>query len=256
VASADIRPERIAERIDRLHPLTVFSQEWMALTQGGGVEQANRLSLVGIPSHMESRRDAINKEIFRQGRETSVETIGDDDQVLMVHQQHGFPLFAIAEIAACRRAYDADVQSKPLRFTLPEQEARTWSIEPADAAQSHRWFALALALGYIERVGTDYVYREPTNGYAATEHELVKGEMDRALGRERARDEFLRRGFASALDASWKDEVRRVGGNEPMYQKLSAWVAAERARTNDPSYTAEFRKDLELVQEFAESIRP
>jgi len=255
IASTDIRQEQIAERLARLQPLAVFSPEWNALTLGGGVSPPRRILLVGLPSHMVGKVEAIRRSLPIEARDAQFEQIGNEDRVLMFTQHHGFPLFALAEIEQCRRAFSNDHAGHVLRFTMPDDEVRRWSIEPTGVMAAQQWFAIALALGRIERVGANYVYKERTAGLGDVEHLFETSGVGRSDARQRARDAFNERGFASAFEQTWPSEVRRLGGNDAVYELLQAWIRLEQERATGADFPTEFREDLDAVRRYAEQIR-
>lgn len=255
VAGTQIRSELVAERLDRLQPLAVFTGEWDALTQGGLAERPQRVALLGLPERMaeeEERQKDIIGRLHVPNRETTPVGIAEDDRVLMLAQHHGFPLFALAEMSDCRRAFEADAASRELRFTLPEQEARRWSVEPTGAEESSQWFAVAIALGSIRQdpIRGGYVYTDGGNG---GERVLTRGDRDPERAREQARDEFLRQGLGDVFQSSLGREL--ANGGVPLYERLQQWLARETDRASDHAYPAAFRSDIAEVQKFAESIR-
>ena len=252
LASSQIRPEQVAERMDRLQPLAVFTPQWNALTNGA-VPPPQRLSVLGLPSRLaveEQTSGAIRTRLQGQSLDPTIVDTGESDRVLMIAQHHGFPLFALAELEQCRQAYNADPASKALRFTLPEDEARRWSVEPASASESVRWFAVALALGQIR-------YDAGLGGYvfesdALGRRELCHGESSAERSRQVARDEFLRQGLS--------DQVQHALGRAKsnlvdVRQRLDAWLTTEQQRATDAAYPEAFREDLREVGLFLESIR-
>lgn len=256
VAGTQISAELVAGRLDRLQPLAVFTSEWEALTQGGVAERPQRVALLGLPVRMAAKEEGDRDIIGRlqiPNRETTVVPIADDDRVLMTTQHHGFPLFALAEFADCRIAADADPASRELRFTLPELDARRWTVEPTGASASAQWFAVALSLGHVrfDPVLGGYVYADGTS--AGGEHVLNKGQDNAERAREQARDEFLRRGLSDGFQAFLSRSLNSGGG--ALYERLAPWIAQEEARAADASYPTSFRHDLSAVKQYAENIR-
>lgn len=256
VAGTQIRPELVSERLDRLQPLAVFTSEWEALSQGGVAERPQRLALLGLPGRMAAKEEAEKDIIGRlqiPNRETNLVPIADDDRVLMTTQHHGFPLFALAELADCRKAIDADAASRELRFTLPEQEARRWAVEPTAANASAQWFAVALALGHVrlDQVLGGYVYVEGT--LTGSEQVLNQGTVDANSAREQARGEFLKRGLADGFKAFLSKGV--TNGSGDLHERLRPWLTQEETRSEDPSYPSAYRTDLAAVKQYAASIQ-
>lgn len=254
VAASSIPADRVAERLDRLQPLAVFTPEWDSLTQGSAAAPPERVALLGLPELMASEEEAqhgIRNRMQVKNRDFGTVPIPDDDRVLMMAQYHGFPLFALAEIGDCKRAYDSDPSTKELRLTLPDPDARRWSVEPATAHESAQWFAVALALGYVRlnAVVGGYVFREST----ADERVLNRDERSPERSREQARDEFLRQGLADPFRRVLTGELSK--GTESLYNRLQEWLEKESRNLQEKEYPAAFRVDVAQVSEYAKSIR-
>jgi hypothetical protein len=245
-----ISTDTISERVNRLSPLAVFTGDWDALRDAASVEG---LCLIGLPESMSDREGEVKSGIDASVRaEVQVIIHGDDERVVMTKQQHGFPLYALAEIEQCRHAFESsDALTRPLRFILQEQQARSWSILPLDAQTSQSYFALALALEWIRRAGQEYIYQENRNGA-----EIVLGAAaDPIEARQQARDTFLRAGLSSAVKAYLDGRVR-AEGNEALYTQLGQWIEKQEQYAAKPEYPADFRREIDLVRKHQQSIRP
>jgi hypothetical protein len=246
-----IPAEQIAHAVDRLAPLAVFTGDWAAHPDSQMLEA---LTLLGLPESMGSQTAEVRSLVPASSRsDVELITHQDEERVVITAQHHGFPLFALAEMAECRRAYaDSDALTRALRFVFPEQSVRTWDIFPVEARDSRQYFALGLGLGQVRRAGTDYVYN---NGQERALDVRLGGSPDPVQARQVARDEFLKGGFASEVRATLDTRVLREG-NVPLYEMLGRWIEEQDRHAADPEYPAEFQIDVELVREFRKSIRP
>jgi len=172
----------------------------------------------------------------------------------MISQTHGFPLFAVAEMAICRQAIDADSLGRVLRFTLPDADARNWQIFPALANEANKWFAVAVAVSAVTRDLDSYTYVQPGDERAMP-LVLFEGEGGAEGARRAARDAFNQQGLATGFQQGLKAVSRAKGGNAGLVTLLDDWVTKEQAKATNARYPAEFKKDLDEVSRFADSIR-
>jgi hypothetical protein len=245
-----IPAEEIARRMDRLAPLAVFTSDWTSLPESSDVE---KLWLIGLPESMADQTEAVLSKLAPESRAaTDVVVHSDEERVVMTVQDHGFPLYSLAEVQECRRAFEAsDAATRALRFVLPEESARAWDVLPLDPSASRQFFALAMALGRVRRVGQDYVYNP---GDARSVDIPLASAADRAAARQAARDAFLAAGYSSQIKSALEGRMRQEG-NEELYTELGAWLAQEESRAADADYPAEFQREIEAVREYQQSIR-
>ena len=246
-----IPAEVIADRVNRLSPLAVFTAEWSSMPDAQMVEG---LSLVGIPESMAAQQKTVHDQVAAdQRQQVQILTHQDEERVVMTTQNHGFPLFALAEIQKCRHAFaDSDAITRSLRFVLPEENVRTWEVLPLGAREARVQFAISLALGNVRRAGQSYVFN---TGDSRSVDVPLASASDPVEARQRARDEFLRAGYASQIKSVLDSRVL-TEGNKPLYDELGRWIDEQEQLADDPDYPPKFRQDIDLVREYRKSIRP
>jgi hypothetical protein len=246
-----IPPEIIADRVNRLSPLAVFTADW---SSSQDARMVNELYLVGLPESMDGQQKAVEEKIAAEHRaEVQIVTHQDEERVVMTTQNHGFPLFALAEIQKCRHAFEeSDAMTRSLRFILPEENVRSWDILPVGAREARMYFALSLALGNVRKAGQRYIFN--AGGTRSVDVPLAS-DPDPVEARQRARDEFLRAGYGSQLKNLVESRVIEEG-NKPLYEQLGAWIQEQEELATDPDYPARFRQEIDLVREYRQSIRP
>lgn len=241
----------IAERMNRLAPLAIFTAEWNTRPESREVE---RLWLIGLPESMAGQQGAV-RERLSVGRRTEAQIVRhqDEERVILTVQHHGFPLYALAETQECRRAFqESNPADRILRFVLPEDEVRQWDLVPVEPREARQLFALALALGRIRRAGQRYVYNSGSPRSLDIE---LGAHADPVAAREAARDGFLLGGHSSEVRA-WLEARTREEGNGPLYDELGRWLEQQEDHARDPEYPQEFLREIEAVREYRRSIRP
>ena len=246
-----IPAEVIADRVNRLSPLAVFTADWSSMPDAQMVEE---LYLVGIPESMAGKQKTVHDQVAAdQRQQVQILTHQDEERVVMTAQNHGFPLFALAEIQKCRQAFtDSEAVTRSLRFVLPEESVRSWEVLPLGAREARIQFALSLALGNVRRAGQSYVFNA---GDSRSVDVPLASAPDPVEARQRARDEFLRAGYASQIKSALDSRVLNEG-NKPLYDELGRWIDEQEQLAADPDYPAKFQQDIESVREYRKSIRP
>lgn len=257
LANTRIPAGEISARLNDLSPLAVFTAEWRALEGTPQFPEPQRLWLIALPDHMGASKEEILSKLPPQHRDTQFVPTRGDDRVVMTTQHHGFPLFALAELTECRRAFDeSDMRGRVLRFTMPE--AKEWRIEPLDPGEACLWFAVALATGRVMRRGREYRYISDSRANGQVVDQLLdEGCEDPAEARRRARDAFVAAGLATDVQRGIQSEIDRDGGNSALYARLIEWCEKQEAAAaaNPADFPGEFLVDVRRVRRFAESIR-
>lgn len=257
LANTRIPAGEISARLNDLSPLAVFTARWRALEGTPQFPEPQRLWLIALPDHMGASKEEILSKLPPEHRDTQFVPTRGDDRVVMTTQHHGFPLFALAELTECRRAFDeSDLRGRALRFTMPE--AKEWQIEPLRPDEACQWFALALATGRVTRRGREYRYLSDSRSNGQVVDQLLdEGSEDPAESRRRARDAFVAAGLATDVRHRTLTEIDREGGNSALYARLIDWSEKqEAAAATDPAaFPGEFLADVNSVRKYAESIR-
>lgn len=247
----------IGDRLNQLSPLAVFTAEWRAVEGTPQFPEPQRLWLIALPEHVAASKEAIVSKLSPEHRDTQFVPTQGDDRVVMTTQFHGFPLFALAETAECRRAFDqSDLRGRALRFTLPE--AKEWQLEPVGPEEACQWFAIALATERVVRRGREYRYISDARSNGQVVDQLLAEESEEpAEARRRARDAFLSAGLATEVRHYTLSGIDRDGGNQTLYARLIDWCKRQEAAavTNPSAFPDEFATDVERVRKYAESIR-
>lgn len=245
-----IPSEQVTDRLGELYPLAVYEPSWEANPAQNEVE---RLRFLGLPeASMDQEPEIASKLPARIRSETEFVGHADPDRVVMTVQDHGFPLFALAEAGKLHLAFD-DLSSseKNLCFVLPEQEARNWSFLPEGAAESKKLFGLAFVLGLIKKVGPRLVFNSGGSGAVDT----VLGEaQDPAQGLQNALDEFLAGGYSTEVKATLREAEE--ADTTDLHTRCREWVEGHRGRESAPDYPEVMRDIVDRVEKYTESIRP
>lgn len=244
VGQIPLSPAVVADRLSRLEPFVLYTQEWGATD---GASQVRRSAIVAGPEKLADHRETL---AVAMAGDLELTSVGDPDRVLMTAQAHGFPLFAVAEIEQCRAAYSADDPARRmLRFTLPETEAREWDMRRPTTEDSERWFAVGLALGKVRRVQQRYELLDGTGTSLA----LGDGDEDPAAARKEARRKFGAAGYGIRIKRH-VDTIAKRDGNDAVSAPLSLWLHSEETKAALPEYPAEFQSDVALVRAYRNSI--
>jgi len=246
-----IPAEEIAARMNHLSPLVVFTAQWHSRPESKDVA---RLHLLGLPTSMEDKKETVLENLEYQMRQLT-ETVphGDEERVVMTVQCHGFPLYALAEVGDCQKAFeDSDPMDKILRFVVPDKAIRNWKLLPLDPKDARRWFAIALAIGRVRRAGTALIYN--AGGPRSVDIELAN-EPDRGAAYRAARDAFLKGGYAAELKAAIEGRLR-AEGNQSLHDELGYWVREQEEYATRPEYLKDAKQDLELVRQYQREISP
>jgi hypothetical protein len=249
-------PADIATRLSQLQPLVTFTSDFASRLRGGSISHPPQPArLLGVPEgivpEFQEARGSFSGSEREYGQPVAIR---DQDRILMISQTHGFPLFAVAELAICRQAIDVDSLGRILRFTLPDADARSWQIFPALASEANKWFAVAIAVGAVTRDLDAITYLQPGDDRAMP-LVLFEGDGDAEVARRSARDAFNMQGLATGFQQGLKSVARTRGGNSGLVAMLDEWIERERGKAVNPRYPAEFRKDVEEVARFADSLR-
>jgi hypothetical protein len=249
LATIPMSPRSVGERVNQLEPFVLFTGQWRSTD---GARRTARLDLIGVPGRVKAQENEIRAGIepLRRG-DAQIIDHGDPDRVIMTGQTHGFPLFALSEVAECKHAFDAmPGLEQNLRFTLPEPEARRWDITPMSNEEAPKWFALALALKRIKREMQRYGFVQG-EGVPVP---LGQPSENPETARQNARNAFADSGYAAMV--SREIEVRASKeGNEWLKGALRQWIEEEEPRTTSPDYPAAFRSDFDQVTRFYQSIQ-
>lgn len=250
LATLRIPAATVGDRINQLEPFALFTSRWSSTD---GSRKIQRLDLIGLPDHMREQRDAVLAAID-PGRRSSAEIAehADPDRLMMTGQVHGYPLFALAELAECKAAHDATpALEQSLRFTLPELEARRWDVMPMSSDDAARWFSLALSLKRVRRDLQRYGYIAGENGVSVP---LGDARDDPSEARRNAREAFADSGYAAVLSRDVEVRVSR-DGNAWLRNALKQWLDEQEPQVEQPDYPQEFRTDVERVRNYYRSIQ-
>jgi hypothetical protein len=244
-----IPAQDIARNVNHISPMAVFTADWSAHPDSGGVET---LCLVAIPESMRTQVQQVRAAVGPGGSELEIITHQDEERVVMTMQHHGFPLYALSETRQCAGAFKtSDAMNRALRFVEPTPEVRDWSITPLDPGATRQFFALALAMNRIRHLGQRYVFNAGTSGSA--DIVLAEGQNPGEV-RITARDEFLRSGYATQIQTLIKQRVH-TEGNESLHDELGRWVSQQEERFVDPAYPDDLKEDVESVRKYQTSLR-
>lgn len=240
-------PEVIGERVNRMEPFILFSEQWSA---SRGSRKSSYMHLVGGPQSMLDKKKAILEQVDPARRnDVDFVPLEDPDQVIMTCQLHGFPLFAITELERCRAAFIAtSAHERALRFAQPDVLQSGWDLQPLNEEEGGRLFAVGLALGTIRRSGQGYLFVSTTGATTA----LGAEDGDRDAARRGARAAFID-SFAVTLQLALTDRLKREG-NDVVSAALRTWLDAEEVRQAEEGYPGEFRSDLDRVRRYYKSI--
>ena len=250
LATVQVPAEEIGTRVNRLEPFALFTAQWSATS---GSRETHRLDMIGAPDHMESRREQIKRAIDPMRRENfEFAFLPDPDRIMLTGQVHGYPLFALAEVAECKHAFDAGAPvERSLRFTLPEPAARRWDIMPLTSDDAMRSFSLALALRRVQSRGQQYrIFASDGTEIS----DLGPPNEDPASRRKEARVVFADGGLAATIAHEISMRTAK-DGDEWLRNALKQWLDEEEGRAANPEYPAEFRADLDRVKNYYRSIQ-
>jgi hypothetical protein len=240
LSGLSIPADQIAERASSLSPLADYTAAWGTLPASSRVSQ---LRLIGLPATMDAQRGTVEQRLPAQLRHTTqIIASGDQERVVLTAQDHGFPLFALNEIAICADAYrQATPLEKRMVFTLPEPDVQTWDLIPPPPGEADRWFAVGLALGWIRKVGTHYEYRSPrSGGLNAAITEDIDEPRDR---RQAALDSFRQLGYTSEVKQAVELRMK-AEGNDAVRRDLKTWLDEGTGFEEDLKHVASYIKVL------------
>lgn len=250
LAAIPISPSSVGERVNQLEPFVLFTGQWRATD---GARRLARLDLIGVPGRIKAQEAEI-RACIEPSRRLQAEIIdhGDPDRVIMTGQTHGFPLFALAEVAECKHAYDGmPGLEQNIRFTLPEQEARRWDITPMSSDEAPKWFSLALALKRVNREMQRYGY---VHG-GGIQSPLGEQSENPESARRSARDAFVESGYSATFSREIQLRVSREGNNEWLKRELRQWLDDEEVHVTKQEYPMEFLADFDRVKSYYRSIQ-
>ena len=246
----DEAPQKIEELFDRAlrycQPFWRFETDTGLASRAGiriiGVEDANSELIPGKYRHPEEFRYVI--------RSTS-----QKDRIDIAVEDHGVPAHLLRGVQNYRVFYERVLKNSndPLHV-LPEA-ADVPDLIPERKRGARDVFALALAFGYIVKIGAYYYFDEEK--MYERRHISPRQEMRLAQGRENAEEEFIRKDetVRKAQDLIEKDIAEM--GNARAIQLLNSKITEledEIAKRRDATLRDQYEKEIRALRRKIEEL--